>query len=87
MNKNQFLLYNEEYYQSIISYIIDQYLVNYNETKTNVLDKNGIKTIEIKLDNIDNIYERYKIIYGFNKMFPNLENKNILEISYERNII
>ena len=83
LNKNQFLLYNDEYYQSIISYIIDQYLVNYNETKTNVLDKNGIKTIEIKLDNIDNIYERYKIIYGFNKMFPNLENKNILEISYE----
>ena len=83
LNKNQFLSYNDEYYQSIISYLIDQYLINYNNTENNVLEKNKIKNIELNVDNLNNIYEKYKIIYGFNKMFPNLENKKILEISYE----
>ena len=83
MNKNQFLLYNDEYYQSIISYLIDQYLINFINTGNNVLDKAGIKNIELKENNLNNIYEKYKIIYGFNKMFPNLENKKIEELLYD----
>ena len=30
INKDQFLSYNDEYYQSIISYIIDQFFIKYN---------------------------------------------------------
>ena len=71
LNKNQFISYNDEYYQSIISYLIDQYLVNYNKSKENILEKINIEEIEIKEENLDNIYERFKIIYGFHKMFPN----------------
>ena len=46
MNKNQFLLYNDEYYQSIINYLIDQYLINFINNGNNVLDKAEIKNIE-----------------------------------------
>ena len=83
LNKNQFLSYNDDYYQSIISYLIDQYLINFINTGKNVLDKVGIKNVDLMEDKLNNVYEKYKIIYGFNKMFPNLENKKILEISYE----
>ena len=30
--------------------------------------------IIVKDENIDNIYEKYKIIYRFNQIFPNLKN-------------
>ena len=83
LNKNQFISYNDEYYQSIISYLIDEYLLNYIESKENVLNYINIEEIEMKEENLDNIYERYKIIYGFNKMFPYLKNKKWFEIKYK----
>ena len=82
INKNQFISYNDEYYQSIISYLIDQYLACYNKSKENVLENINLEEIELKEENLDNINERYKIIYGFNKMFPNLKNKKLLEMTY-----
>ena len=39
INKDEFLSYNDEYYQSIISYIIDQYFIKYNKDKKNILEK------------------------------------------------
>ena len=83
MNKNLFLLYNDEYYQSIISYLIDQFLINFISIRKNVLENINIKNIEMNVNNLNNIYEKYKIIYGFNKMFPKIENKKILELSSE----
>ena len=82
LNKNQFLNYNENYYQSIISYLIDQYLFSYINSKNNILEEIKTKKIKLKEDKLNNIYEQYKIIYGFNKLFPNLEIKKILEINY-----
>ena len=38
--------------------------------------------IILKEDHLDNIYERYKILYGLNKIFLNLKNKKILNIKY-----
>ena len=89
MNKNQFLEYNDEYYQSIVSYLIDQYLINckiINNNGNNILGNIKTKKLEIKEENLNNIYERFKIIYGFNKLFPNLENKKILELFYINDI-
>jgi len=82
LNKNQFLNYNENYYQSIISYLIDQYLFSVINTKNNILGEMKVKQIELKEDKLNNIYEQYKIIYGFNKLFTNLEIKKIFEINY-----
>ena len=75
INKDEFLSYNDEYYQSIISYIIDQYFIKYNKDKKNILEKVNLEDISIREDKLDNIYERYKILYGFNKMFPKLKKK------------
>ena len=83
INKNQFISFNDEYYQSIISYLIDQYFYNYNKTKENFLDKINLEEIDLKENKLDNIYEKFKVIYGFNKMFPNLKNKKLIEIKYE----
>ena len=83
INKDQFLSYNDEYYQSIISYLIDQYFIQYNKDKKNILEKINLEDISIREDKLDNIYERYKILYGFNKMFPKLKKKKILEIKYD----
>ena len=89
MNKNQFFEYNDEYYQSIASYLIEQYLINckiiYNNGNS-ILGNIKTKRLEIKEGKLNNIYERFKIIYGFNKLFPNLENKKILELSYIKDI-
>ena len=82
INKDQFLSYNDEYYQSIISYIIDQYFIKYNKDKNNILKNLDLEDISIREDKLDNIYERYKILYGFNKMFPKLKKKKIFEIRY-----
>ena len=90
LNKNQFFTYNNKYYQSIISYLIDQYLINslhLNNKEKSILEDIKIKRIELKEDKLDNIYEQYKIIYGFNKLFPNLESKKILELFYINDII
>ena len=89
MNKNQFFYYNDEYYQSIVSYLIDQYLINckiINNNGNNILGNIKTKKLEINENKLHNIYERFKIIYGFNKLFPNLENKKILELSYINDI-
>jgi len=83
INKNQFISYNDEYYQSIISYLIDQYLLNFNISKENILEKINIEEILLNDEKLVNLYERFKILYGFNKMFPNLKNKNILEIKFK----
>ena len=83
INKNQFISYNDEYYQSIISYLIDQYLFNYNNSKENFLEKINLEEIILNDEKLDNLYERFKILYGFNKMFPNLKNKNVLELKFE----
>jgi hypothetical protein len=83
INKDEFLSYNDEYYQSIISYIIDQYFIKYNKDKKNILEKVNLEDISIRDDKLDSIYERYKILYGFNKMFPNLKKKRILDIKYD----
>lgn len=82
INKDQFLSYNDEYYQSIISYIIDQYFIKYNKDKNNILENLNLEDISLREDKLDNIYERYKILYGFNKMFPKLKKKKIFEIKY-----
>ena len=82
INKDQFLSYNDEYYQSIISYIIDQYFIKYNKDKNNIFENLDLEDISIREDKLDNIYERYKILYGFNKMFPKLKKKKIFEIRY-----
>ena len=90
LNKNQFFTYNNKYYQSIISYLIDQYLINslhLNNKEKSILEDIKTKRIELKEDKLDNIYEQYKIIYGFNKLFPNLESKKILELFYINDII
>ncbi len=42
----------------------------------------NLEDIILNEDNLDNIYERFKILYGFNKMFPNLKNKKLLYIKY-----
>ena len=83
INKDEFLSYNDEYYQSIISYIIDQYFIKYNKDEKNILEKVNLEDISIRENKLDNIYERYKILYGFNKMFPKLKKKKILEIKYD----
>ena len=50
INKNQFLSYNDEYYQSIIAYLIDQYFLynKKNEKNENILS--DIKLEKIKLN-------------------------------------
>ena len=73
MNKNQFISYNDEYYQSILSYLIDQFYINNLNKKNNILEKVKLDKIIINEDNLDNIYERFKILYGFNAMFPLLK--------------
>ena len=83
INKNQFISYNDEYYQSIISYLIDQYMLNFNNSKENFLEKINLEEIILNDERLDNIYERFKILYGFNKMFPNLKNKNVLELKFK----
>ena len=80
INKNQFISYNDEYYQSIISYLIDQYLLN---SEGNILEKINLDEIILNDEKLDNLYERFKILYGFNKMFPNLNKKKVLELKYE----
>ena len=82
INKDQFFSYNDEYYQSFISYIIDQYFIKYNKDKNNIFENLNLEDISIREDKLDNIYERYKILYGFNKMFPKLKKKKIFEIKY-----
>ena len=42
----------------------------------------NLEDIILNEDKLDNIYERFKILYGFNKMFPNLKNKILLYIKY-----
>jgi len=89
MNKNQFFYYNDEYYQSIASYLIDQYLINckiINNKGNSILGNIKTKKLEMNEEKLNNIYERFKIIYGFNKLFPNLENKKLLELSYVNDI-
>ena len=82
INKNQFISYNNEYYQSFISYVIDQYMANDLNESDNILLNMNLDDIILKEDNLDNIYERYKILYGLNKMFLNLKNRKILNIKY-----
>ena len=69
INKGQFLSYNDENYKSIISYIIDQSFIKYN--KNNILENLNLEDISLRKDKLDNIYERYKILYGFIKSFLN----------------
>ena len=85
VNKNQFVFYNDEYYQSFISYIIDQYFHNFsnNKDKDEILSKIFLNNIILKEDKLDNYYERFKILYGFNKMFPKLKTKKLLRIDYK----
>ena len=83
INKNQFISYNDEYYQSILSYLIDQFYINNLNKKNNILEKVKLDKIIINEDNLDNIYERFKILHGFNAMFPLLKEKKILEIKYK----
>ena len=80
INKNEFISYNDEYYQSIISYLIDQYLLN---SKGNIFESIYLDEIILNDEKLDNLYERFKILYGFNKMFPNLNKKKVLELKYE----
>ena len=82
INKNQFISYNSIYHQSFISYVIDQYMANDSNESDNVLFNIHLDDIISKEDNLDNIYERYKILYGFNKMFLNLKIKKLLNIKY-----
>ena len=82
INKNQFITYNNIYYQSFISYAIDQYIANDLTESDNILLNIHLDEIITKEDNLDNVYERYKILYGFNKMFLNLKNKKFLSIKY-----
>ena len=82
INKNQFITYNDIYYQSIISYLIDQYMKNASNNSESFLLNINLEDIFLYDDKLDNIYERFKILYGFNKMFPNLKNKKILYIKY-----
>ena len=83
INKDQFISYNDEYYQSILSYLIDQFYINNLNKKNNILEKVKLDKIIINEDNLDNIYERFKILHGFNAMFPLLKEKKILEIKYK----
>ena len=82
INKNQFISYNDIYYQSIISYLIDQYMKNTSNEYEPFLFNFNLEDIILNEDKLDNIYERFKIFYGFNKMFPNLKNKKLLYIKY-----
>lgn len=75
INKDQFISYNDEYYQSILSYLIDQFYINNLNKKNNFLEKVKLDKIIINEDNLDNIYERFKILHGFNAMFPLLKEK------------
>ena len=82
INKNQFIAYNDIYYQSFISYATDQYLESDVNESDNILINIHLDDIISNEDNLENIYERYKILYGFNKMFLNLKNKKFLNIQY-----
>ena len=82
MNKNQFLSYNDKYYQSIISYLIDQFFFDNQNSKNDLKDVN-LEEIVLNDYKLKNYYERFKIFYGFNKIFPNLYKKKLLEIKYE----
>ena len=83
INKNQFLYYNDEIYQSIMSYLIDQYFLGHNKEEIKILDDIKLDKINIEIDRINNIYERFKIIYGLNKIFTTLKNNILLNIKYE----
>ena len=74
MNKNQFLSYNDKYYQSIISYLIDQFFFDNQNSKNDLKDVN-LEEIVLNDYKLKNYYERLKIFYGFNKIFPNLTKK------------
>ena len=82
INKNQFISYNDVYYQSFISYLIDQYMKNASNESESFLLNINLEDIILNEDKLDNIYERFKILYGFNKMLPNLKNKKLLYIKY-----
>ena len=82
MNKNDFLSYNDEYYQSFISYLIDQFFSG-KENSEKKLEEVDLEEIVLNEYKLNNYYERFKVFYGFNKMFPKLHKKKLVEIKYE----
>jgi len=49
-------------------------MANDSSESDNILFNIHLDDIISNEDKLDNIYERYKILYGFNKMFLNLKN-------------
>ena len=77
-NKYNYLYFDDNYYQSILSYLIDQCE---NDNK-GILKSMELEEINIMDENICNIYEKYKILFGFNKIFPKLKSTKLLQIKY-----
>ena len=85
LKKNKFISYEDdkgENYQSIISYLINGYLIYISNRSENLLTNIYLNDILLHEEKIDNIYERFKILYFFNLMFPKLKNTKILNIKY-----
>ena len=73
-------IYNNDF---LLNHLFNQYLLD-NNREDNILNKININNITIKTENFNNIYDFYKTIFVFNKMFPKLKNKFCLELNYNK---
>ena len=80
--QNNFIYNKDLYFQSFISYAIDQYMETEINKSENIFTNINLDEVILKEDNLDNIYERYKILYGFHKMFLNIKNIKLLFMRY-----
>ena len=77
-------IFKNNYQQSLVSYLIDQFFDKYNLDNKNLFENINIENIIIneEMFNKLHIYERIKILYGLNIIFPKLKNKKIIKIDY-----
>lgn len=77
-------IFKNNYHQSLINYLIDQFFYNNNLDNKNIFENMYIENIIIneEIFNKLHIYERIKALYGLNKMFPKLKNKKIIKLDY-----
>ena len=56
----------------MLNHIFNQNLLEDNK-KDNILNEININNITVKEEKFDNMYEFYKALFVFNKMFPKLK--------------
>ena len=78
-------IFKNSYNQSLICYLIDQFFDNYNLDHKNIFENMNIENIIINEEMLNklHIYERIKVLYGLNCMFPKLKNKRIIKLNYK----